>query len=130
MKQPLQLSRLRIIILQQEGSFMNRSSCVYSCRSYQTRKSEPISLLVIFSYNVPCFKLTVTLPPKEWINSKHLVCLISNIVLEEQNEFTYAFTWSLEGLYIGIVNVMLTGPASFVIFPIFNQQKPQKLGLD
>lgn len=28
-------------------------------------------------------------------------------------------TWSLEALYIGIVKVMLTGPASFIIFAVY-----------
>lgn len=37
-------------------------------------------------------------------------------------------TWSLDGLYIGMVNVMLTGPASFVIFP--RSINRQKLGID
>lgn len=45
------------------------------------------------------------------------------LVLMTRNLTSQLFTWSLEGLYIGIVKVMLTGPASLVIFPVLGTKQ-------
>lgn len=61
-----------------------------------------------------------------FIHITNLNLLPKSRVAETTRQLTWCLTWSFEALYIGIVNVILTGPHSLVIFPVSNKKNKEK----